>query len=66
MLGSLGGFVQERVGSLVSKKVGAAVVGGSVAMGAEGPAQDAAVLVTIAYIIGQALVDAAKAWQGSE
>ena len=66
MLGSLGGFVQERVGSLVSKKVGAAVVGGYVAMGAEGPAQDAAVLVTIAYIIGQALVDAAKAWQGSE
>ena len=66
MLGSLGGFVQERVGSLISKKVGAAVVGGSVAMGAEGPAQDAAVLVTIAYIIGQALGDAAKAWQGSE
>ena len=66
MLGGLGGFVQERVGSLVSKKVGAAVVGGSVAMGAEGPAQDAAVLVPIAYIIGQALVDAAKAWQGSE
>ena len=66
MLGGLGGFVQERVGSLISKKVGAAVVGGSVAMGAEGPAQDAAVLVTIAYIIGQALVDAAKAWQGSE
>ena len=66
MLGSLGGFVQERVGSLVSKKVGAAVVGGSVAMGAEGPAQDAGVLVTVAYIIGQALVDAAKAWQGAE
>ena len=66
MLGSLGGFVQERVGSLISKKVGAAVVGGSVAMGAEGPAQDAVVLVTVAYIIGQALVDAAKAWQGSE
>ena len=66
MLGGLGGFVQERVGSLVSKKVGAAVVGGSVAMGAEGPAQDAVVLVTVAYIIGQALVDAAKAWQGSE
>tara|TARA_R100000306_G_C4330944_1_gene120200 strand:- start:368 stop:568 length:201 start_codon:yes stop_codon:yes gene_type:complete len=66
MLGSLGGFVQERVGSLISKKVGAAVVGGSVAMGAEGPAQDAAVLVTVAYIIGQAIVDAAKAWQASE
>ena len=66
MLGNLGSFVSERVGSLVSKKVGAAVVGGSVAMGAEGSAQDAAVLVTVAYIIGQALVDAAKAWQSSE
>ena len=66
MLGNLGGFVKESVGSLVSKKVGAAVVGGSGAMGAEGSAQDAAVLVTVAYIIGQALVDAAKAWQSSE
>lgn len=63
MLGNLGSFVSERVGSLVSKKVGAAVVGGSVAMGAEGPAQDAAVLITIAYIIGQAVVDASKAWR---
>ena len=66
MLGNLGGFVKERVGSLVSKKVGAAVVGGSVAMGGEGSAQAAAVLVTVADIIGQALVDAAKAWQSSE
>ena len=65
MLGNLGSFVSERVGSLVSKKVGAAVVGGSVAMGAEGSAQDAAVLVSVAYIIGPALVDAAKAWQAS-
>ena len=63
MIRQLGGFVQERVGSLVSKKVGAAVVGGSVAMGAEGPAQDAAVLITIAYIIGQAVVDASKVWR---
>tara|TARA_R100001086_G_scaffold88602_1_gene43407 strand:- start:69 stop:266 length:198 start_codon:yes stop_codon:yes gene_type:complete len=61
MLKNLSGFVQERLGSVVSKKVGAAVVGGSAAMGAEGPAQDAAVLITIAYIIGQAIVDAAKA-----
>ena len=60
MLGNLGSFVSERVGSLVSKKVGAAVVGGAVAMGAEGPAQDAAVLITVVYIIGQALVDIAK------
>ena len=64
MLNNLSGFIQERVGSLVSKKVGAAVVGGSVAVGAEGAAQDAAVLITIAYIIGQAIVDAARAWQG--
>jgi len=63
MIRQLGGFVKERVGSLVSKKVGAAVVGGSVAMGAEGPAQDAAVLITIAYIIGQAVVDASKVWR---
>ena len=64
MLQNLTGFFQERVGSLVSKKVGAAVVGGSVAMGAEGSAQDSAVLITIAYIIGQAIVDAAKVWRG--
>ena len=64
MLNNLNNFVQERLGSVVSKKVGAAVVGGSVAMGAEGAAQDSAVLITIAYIIGQAIVDAAKAWQG--
>ena len=64
MLNNLSGFIQERVGSIVSKKVGAAVVGGSVAMGAEGPAQDSAVLITIAYIIGQAIVDAAKVWRG--
>ena len=62
MLTTLSGFIQERLGSVVSKKVGAAVVGGSVAMGAEGSAQDAAVLITIAYIIGQAIVDAAKVW----
>ena len=64
MLKNLRSFVQERVGSLVSKKVGAAVVGGSVAMGAEGSAQDSAVLITVAYIIGQAIVDAIKVWRG--
>ena len=64
MLNILSSFIQERVGSLISKKVGAAVVGGSVAMGAEGSAQDSAVLITIAYIIGQAIVDAAKVWRG--
>ena len=64
MLNNLSGFIQERVGSLVSKKVGAAVVGGSVAVGSEGAAQDSAVLITIAYIIGQAIVDAAKVWRG--
>ena len=64
MLKVFSSFIQERVGSLASKKVGAAVVGGSVAMGAEGAAQDSAVLITIAYIIGQAIVDAAKVWRG--
>ena len=64
MLNNLRSFVQERVGSIISKKVGAAVVGGSVAMGAEGSAQDSAVLITVAYIIGQAIVDAVKVWQG--
>ena len=64
MLKILSGFVQERAGSLVSKKVGAALAGGSIAMGAEGSAQDSAVLITIAYIIGQAIVDAARAWRG--
>jgi hypothetical protein len=66
MLKNLSGFVQERLGSVVSKKVGAAVVGGSAAMGAEGPAQDAAVLITIAYIIGQAIVDAMAAFKSSK
>ena len=64
MLNTLRDFVQERAGSLVSKKVGAALAGGSIAMGAEGAAQDSAVFITIAYIIGQAIVDAARAWQG--
>ena len=64
-MGKLSGFVKVRVGSLISKKVGAAVIGGSTAMAAEGPAQDAVVLVTVAYIIGQALVDAAKVWQSN-
>ena len=63
MLNNLRSFVQERVGSVISKKVGAAVVGGSVAMGAEGSAQDSAVLITVAYIIGQAIVDAVKVWR---
>ena len=64
MIKKLGSFAQERVGSLVSKKVGAAVVGGSVAIGAEGPAQGGVIVITVAYIIGQAIVDAAKAWRG--
>ena len=66
MLGNLGGFVKERVGSLVSKKVGAAVVCGSVAMGAEGSAQGGVIGITEAYLIAQAIVDAAKSWRVSE
>jgi len=64
MLYTLREFVQERAGSLVSKKAGAALAGGSIAMAAEGAAQDSVVLITIAYIISQAVVDAAKAWRG--
>ena len=63
MFNTLRNFVQERAGSLVSKKAGAAFAGGSIAMGAEGAAQDSVVLITIAYIISQAVVDAAKAWK---
>ena len=66
MLGNLGSFVSERVGSLVSKNVGAAGVGGSEAIGAEGPAQGGVIVITVAYIIGQAIVDASKAWRVSE
>jgi hypothetical protein len=65
VLTTLSSFIQERLGSVVSKKVGAAVVGGSVAMGAEGSAQDVAVFITITYIISQAIVDATKAFKSS-
>ena len=67
MIKTLGSFAQERVGSLVSKKVAAAAVGSSVVMGLpEGSAQDGVIIISVAYIIGQALVDSARAWQASE
>ena len=65
MIKTLGSFAQERVGSLVSKKVGAAVAGSAVALGAEGQAQDTVVIITVAYILAQALVDVAKALRGA-
>ena len=65
MIKKLGSFAQERVGSLVSKKVAAAAVGSSVVMGLpEGSAQGGVIVICVAYIIGQAIVDAAKAWRG--
>ena len=58
-MSSLLSFVQERVGSLISKKVGAAVVG-EIAVAGEGSLPSG--LPTIIYIIAQALVDAARAY----
>ncbi len=67
MIKKLGSFAQERVGSLVSKKVAAAAVGSSVVMGLpEGSAQGGVIVITVAYLIGQAIVDASKAWRVSE
>ena len=67
MIKKLGSFAQERVGSLVSKKGAAAAVGSSVVMGLpEGSAQDGVIIISVAYIIGQALVDSARGWQASE
>ncbi len=50
-------WLKERGQSLVSKKLGAAVAGGSIAMAAEGPAQGAALTLTAVYILAQAAVD---------
>lgn len=58
-MSSLMSFAQERIGSLVSKKVGAAVVG-EVAIAGDGSLPNG--LPTIIYIIAQALVDAARAY----
>jgi ABC-type thiamin/hydroxymethylpyrimidine transport system permease subunit len=58
-MSSLMSFAQERIGSLVSKKVGAAVVG-EIAVAGEGSLPSG--LPTIIYIIAQALVDAARAY----
>tara|TARA_R100000306_G_C4352463_1_gene130840 strand:- start:242 stop:427 length:186 start_codon:yes stop_codon:yes gene_type:complete len=52
-------FAQERVQSLISKKVGAAVMG-EVAIASEGSLPSG--LPTIVYLIAQALVDAARAY----
>ena len=58
-MSSLMSFAQERIGSLVSKEVGAAVVG-EVAIAGDGSLPNG--LPTIIYIIAQALVDAARAY----
>jgi ABC-type thiamin/hydroxymethylpyrimidine transport system permease subunit len=58
-MSSLMSFAQERVQSLISKKVGAAVMG-EVAIASEGSLPSG--LPTIVYLIAQALVDAARAY----
>ena len=57
MLGNLISFATERAKSLVSKKVGAAVLGEIALEGTE--YQGTALLV---YIVCQALVDAVRVW----
>jgi hypothetical protein len=59
-LGNLFGFVKERAASLVSKKLGAAVVGETLAYGTEMQGWS-----LIVYIIAQAAVDFGKYWVGS-
>lgn len=54
-MGALFSFAKERVGSLVSKKVGAAVLGEAAAIGT--PYQGVPLIV---YIIMQALLEAVK------
>jgi len=53
----MGGFITERVKGLISKKIGAAVIGEAV-IGASAPEIQG--MPTIAYIIVQGFVDAAK------
>ena len=53
----LGGFVTERAGSLVSKKLGAAAVAETVVAAANPDLQGVPLIV---YIIAQGLVDVAK------
>lgn len=50
-------WLKERGQSLVSKKLGAAIAGGSIAMAAEGGAQSAVLTLTAVYILAQAAVD---------
>lgn len=57
----LGSFVVERVKSVVSKKVGAAVLAEGASVGTEYQG-----LPLIIYIVCQALVDAAKAHAGGD
>tara|TARA_R100001086_G_scaffold15455_1_gene7599 strand:+ start:182 stop:385 length:204 start_codon:yes stop_codon:yes gene_type:complete len=53
----MGDFIKERLKSLVSKKIGAAVIGEGVASVSAPEIQG---IPTIVYIIAQALVDAVK------
>ena len=59
-MGHLGSFAIERLKSVVSKKVGAAVRAEGAAMGTDDPG-----VPLMIYLICQALVDAAKAHAGA-
>ena len=59
-MSALVGFAKERVGSLVSKKLGVAAAGSVVAVGAGEVGM--AVGIQIAYIVVQAALDGWKYW----
>ena len=62
MLGTLGSFIQERAGSLVSKKVGAAVAASTLAAGG---APSEVTWPVVIYLITQGAVDSFKYWVDS-
>lgn len=62
MLDNILGFAKERAGSLVSKKVGAAVAASTLAAGGS-PSEVTTPLVV--YVVAQAVVDAFKHWSDS-
>tara|TARA_R110000824_G_scaffold356899_1_gene544204 strand:+ start:579 stop:770 length:192 start_codon:yes stop_codon:yes gene_type:complete len=60
-MGVIFDFAKERIGSLVSKKVGAAVLAEGAAIGTEHQG-----LPLIIYIVMQGIVDAAQAYAGAK
>jgi hypothetical protein len=57
------GFLVEKAKSLISKKVGAAIITGTAAAGG---APEGVVWAGIAYILAQAIVDCFKYWVDSQ